>query len=92
MTKLQKEIQTSDWGGVIWVYISLLITVLPVASKVKKTTRKLYKSRGNIQYLNTLIEVKRFERCIGTHVQFVLEKNSQQEREPIAVSDTTTYL
>jgi hypothetical protein len=37
------------------------------ASRVT-TTRKLYKSRRNIQYLDTLIEVKRFERCVGTQV------------------------
>jgi len=41
------------------------------------TTRELYKSRGNIQYLDTLIEVKRFERCVGAQVQFVLEKEKR---------------
>jgi hypothetical protein len=91
-TKLQKGIQTSDGEEYGYSYISLLTTtnkpsriyarcvyctetVCP-ASKVI-TTRKLYKSRRNIQYLNTLIEVKRFERCVGTQVQFVLEKNGQ---------------
>ena len=44
------------------------------ASRVKKT-RKLYKSRRDIQYLDTLIEVKSFERCVSTQVQLVLEKD-----------------
>jgi hypothetical protein len=44
-----------------------------LASRVITTTRKLYKSQRNIQYLDTLIEVERFERCVGTQMQFVLE-------------------
>jgi hypothetical protein len=104
--QVSKRNTNKRWEGIL-VYISLLTTNKPSRIYVRCvtilygncpvsrviTTRKLYKSRRNIQYLNTLIELKRFERCVGTQVQFVLEKKrTVSTRAVTGVSDTTTYL
>jgi hypothetical protein len=81
-TQLQKGLQTSDgeehWSSRIYARcVTILYGNCPVSRVI--TTRKLYKSWRNIQYLDTLIELKRFERCAGTQVQFVLEKKKKKD-------------
>jgi hypothetical protein len=68
------------WGanmGILHISCKRSIYAMRTVKLSRVTTRKLYKTRGIIQYLNTFIEVKRFERCISTQVQFVLEKSGR---------------